>query len=155
MRTVLLSIALASVAATSFAQGDQPNRLPGVKRLKCQFTASAGGSWTNGEPQARVKNTGVLSVEFSEIDTDESSARTGSVASGTNHIVAQLRGWTLHFLDAEPDGGLNVTTVFSRESRDKKLKAVHTRTKYLPISVPGFVAEPEASQYYGECEILQ
>jgi hypothetical protein len=155
MRCCAAFTALAMATASLAAQSDPPNRLTGIRRLTCQFTAAAGGAWQNGEAQARVKTTGTLRLEITSIDTDDGSAEVSGGASPHAHVVAQLRGWTLHFLDAEPDGGLNVTTVFSQETRPRRLKAVHTRTKYLPISVPGFEAEPEVSQYYGECEIGQ
>ena len=52
-------------------------------------------------------------------------------------------------------GSVNITTVFSQEARDKKMKAVHSRHDYLQMSLPGFVSEPTVSQYYGECETGQ
>jgi hypothetical protein len=55
-------------------------------------------------------------------------------------------------MDIRPEGSLTITTVFSQESRNRKLKAVYTRTDYLPISMPGFASQPEVSQQYGECE---
>ena len=140
--------------AVVHAQGDPPNKLPALKRLKCQFSTSAAGAWQNGEVQARVKSAGMLSFEIDSIDTDDGSARFVGLSSEPAHIIAQLRGWTLHFMDARPDGSLYITTVFSQESRPRTLKAVYTRTSYLPVSIPGFAAEPEASQYYGQCEVI-
>jgi hypothetical protein len=153
---VLWVAALLMVAAAppGRAQTSVPNPLPTVKRLKCDFQVSSAAIWENGEPTAQIRKSGVLSIQFTEIDTMESTANAVGLAS-TGHIVAQLSGWNLHFLDIRPTGSLTVTTVFAQESRDKKLKAVHTRTDYLPVAIPGFVARPDVFQYYGECEILQ
>jgi hypothetical protein len=49
-------------------------------------------------------------------------------------------------------GGLAVTSVFARESRDGKLKAMHSRSSFVPASVKDDSTEPEAQQYYGDCE---
>ena len=49
------------------------------------------------------------------------------------------------------DGPLYITTVFNKESRAGKLKAVHTRHEYADVALPGFTSSPE--QYYGECEV--
>ena len=129
-----------------------PNRLSGIKSLKCEFSASAVGKWQKGEAVSQAKSGGLLSFSIDRIDTDDGSARFIGIAAPPADILAQLRGWVVHFVDARPDGGLNVTTVFSQESRDRKLKAVYMRTSYLPIDLPGFQAEPEVAQYYGECE---
>jgi hypothetical protein len=56
-------------------------------------------------------------------------------------------------MDIRPAGGLNITSVFQQVSRDQKLKAVYTRVDYLPISLPGYITQPEVSQHYGECEV--
>jgi hypothetical protein len=42
--------------------------------------------------------------------------------------------------------------VFARESRDGKLKAVHSRSSFVPAGAQDTSAEPDAQQYYGECE---
>jgi hypothetical protein len=164
MRTALLTIVAVGVvfSASLSAQarrGAAPppaapaNPLPNVKSLKCTFPISVSATWEAGEPTAAVKKGGILTFQLDEIDTTESTANVTGLASG-NHIVAQLSGWNLHFLDIRPTGSLTITTVFAQESRDKKLKAVHTRTDYLPVTIPGFQSKPDIFQYYGECEIL-
>ena len=35
---------------------------------------------------------------------------------------------------------------------DARLRAVRSRHDYLQMAIPGFVAEPNVSQHYGECE---
>ena len=72
---------------------------------------------------------------------------------GASFVTVKLTGSNIHFIDMRAGGAVTLTTVFSQESKDKKLKAVHTRTDYLQMSLPGFVSEPEVAQYYGDCEI--
>jgi hypothetical protein len=130
------------------AQDASRSRLAGIKRLTCVFALYATGTWNNGEPRAEVKPAS-LSVGFDEIDIDSGTAHVNE-AFGPIDIIAKLSTWNLHFLDIRSEGALYVTTVFDRESRSGKLKAVHTRHEYTDVSVPGFTAKPE--QYYGECE---
>ena len=144
---------VAGSAQLAAQAGTPPNPLSAIKRLKCDFPVLSSGTWENGEPNAQVRKSGVLSFQFAEVDTTESTANVIGLSS-QSHIVAQLSGWNLHFLDIRPTGSLTITTVFAQESRDKKYKAVHTRTDYLPVSIPGFVAKPDVFQYYGECEVL-
>ena len=153
-RLVCLTVAALFLgAADAPAQGSTDNPLREITSLSCTFSLQASGSWVDGEPSAAVKQAGVLSLRFIDIDTAESTAEVVGVSS--NDIVVQLSGWNLHFLDIRPAGSLSITTVFGQESRDGKLKAVHSRTDYLPVSIPGFAAQPDAFQYYGECEIGQ
>jgi len=113
------------------------------------FALYATGTWNDGQARAEVKPAS-LSLSFDEIDIDSGTARVAE-AFGPMHIIAKLSTWNLHFLDIRSEGSLYVTTVFDRESRNGKLKAVHTRHEYTDVSVPGFTAKPE--QYYGECEV--
>jgi hypothetical protein len=143
------------LAAGSHASAQNTNLLTNVKRLKCSFGVSTAATWSPaGEASAQVRTTGMLNFEVTDIDTQESTANIVGLSS-TGHIVAQLHGWNLHLLDIRPSGSLGITTVFAQESRDKRLKAVHTRTDYLPVDIPGFTSRPDVFQYYGECEIVQ
>lgn len=144
----------ADAQATTDKSAAAANPLTSVRALKCTFPVSAAGTWENGEATAQVRRTGILTFQFNEIDTQESTANVAGLTS-SSHIVAQLSGWNLHFLDIRPTGSLAITTVFGQESREKKLKAVHTRTDYLPVSIPGFVARPDVFQYYGDCEVVR
>jgi hypothetical protein len=146
--------ALSEVEGQRAAPAPRANPFETVKSLKCTFVVATHGSWKMGAPEAAIKAGGTLTMEFIDIDTAESTAMMKGVAS-TNDIVAQLRGWNLHFLDMRSTGGLMVTTVFGQESKDGKLKAAYTRADYLPVEIPGFASSPEISQHYGECEIGQ
>jgi hypothetical protein len=130
------------------------NPLTGVTSLACTFPASVTTVWTAGEPQVTVKKSPVLTFQIDQIDTQEGSARMVGVASGS-HVTASLSGSNLHIMDLRSSGSLTITTIFGQESRDGKLKAVHTRTDYLRYSVPGFISQPEVSQHYGECEVMR
>jgi hypothetical protein len=126
-----------------------------IKSLSCTFPVSVAGSWdkTTGEAAVNVRKSAILTFKFDQIDVSESSARFVGPTAAPEHIVAQLSGANLHFMDIRPAGTLAITSVFQQVSRDQKLKAVYTRVDYLPISLPGYVTAPEVSQHYGECEV--
>ena len=130
-------------------------QLSTIKSLSCTFPISVVGSWdkTTGEAQVNIRKAAVLTFKFDQIDVSESSARFVGPTAAPEHIVAQLSGANLHFMDIRPAGSLAITSVFQQVSRDQKLKAVYTRVDYLPISLPGYVTSPDVSQHYGECEI--
>lgn len=58
----------------------------------------------------------------------------------------------MHFLEVSRGGRLGITTVFAQYTTGERLKAVHSRTDYLPIDLPGFRSEPEVAMYFGDCE---
>jgi hypothetical protein len=126
-----------------------------IKSLSCTFPVSVAGSWdkTTGEAAVNIRKSAILTFKFDQIDVSESSARFVGPTAAPEHIVAQLSGANLHFMDIRPAGTLAITSVFQQVSRDQKLKAVYTRVDYLPISLPGYVTAPEVSQHYGECEV--
>ena len=144
---------LAALAGGQEAPGQRPIDLTVVTRLTCAFPLSAAMSWENGEPRAQVRDAAVLKFAFDQIDVQDGSARFVPAATEPEHVIVQRSGANLYFLNVQPRGTLSITTVFAQESRAGKLKAVHSRTDYLPVSVPGFVALPEASQHYGECAL--
>ena len=49
-------------------------------------------------------------------------------------------------------GSLTMITVLSQKGPKGTLRAVRSRHDYLQMAIPGFVAEPNVSQHYGECE---
>lgn len=140
--------------ATGAGQAQTPNPLAAIRALKCTFPISASGTWKEGQPTALIKNGPVMAFQYTDIDTAESTANVVGLSS-SGHVVAQLFGANLHFLEMRSTGSLMLTTVFSQETGPRKLKAVYTRADYLPISIPGFTNTPEVSQHYGECEIAQ
>ena len=147
----LLSVLFA--AAPVHAQSAAEKLLASIKNLKCSFSVSSAGSWDKGEPAARLRMGPVLAFEYHDIDSAGSTANVFGLASA-GHVVVQLLGANMHFLEMRNTGSLMLTTVFGQESKNKRLKAVYTRADYLPISVPGFENNPEVSQHYGECEIV-
>jgi hypothetical protein len=148
------ALLLASPALRAQVQTPNPNFNPltGVTALNCTFPVSVATTWKDGEPEAVVRKTPVLTFVIDQIDVGEGSARMVGVSSG-QHVTASLSGSNLHIMDLRSSGSLTITTVFAQETKDGKLKAVHTRTDYLRYSVPGFVSQPEVSQHYGECEV--
>jgi hypothetical protein len=146
---VLMLVALAGGAPAIHAQTSTREKLAAAKTVTCAFTVSATGTWKNGEAEGAL-NTAKLSVQFIEINTDEGSARLAS-GFGIYDIIVRLAPGSLHFIQAFRDGPLYTTTIFDKESRDGRLKAVHTRHEYADIALPGFTSKPE--QYYGDCAV--
>ena len=147
---VLMLVALVGIGPDAIhAQTPIRDKLAAAKTVTCVFSVYATGTWRNGEAEGALK-TGKLSVQFTEINTDEGSARMTS-GFGIYEIIVRLAAGSLHFIQAFRDGPLYTTTVFDKESRDGRLKAVHTRHEYTDIALPGFTSKPE--QYYGDCAI--
>jgi hypothetical protein len=137
-------------AHPAYAQKPESNPLAAVTALRCVFSVYGVGRWQGGEPQLQAK-AGVLTLRFDSIDAQEGTARSiGRL--GVSDVTARLVIGSLHLMSISNTGALEVTTVFSQETRDGKFKAVHAIHDYLPVAIPGFVAEPEVSQHYGECE---
>ena len=136
------------------AQSTDKNPLAGVKSLKCKFPVYVLGAWKNNEPQAQVKQAQEFSLDFDEINTEDGVARVTGTA-GATHITALLTVSSLHFMERSVLGTLNITTVFTSEAGARKLRAVHSRHDYLPMSLPGYVSEPSVSQNYGYCDVGQ
>ena len=151
--TTLAALAgLLLASRPSLAQNEAANPLLGITSVACTFPASVSTTWKDGEPQVVVKKVPVLTFTIDQIDVQEGSARMVGVASG-QHVTASLSGSNLHIMDLRSSGSLTITTIFGQESKDGKLKAVHTRTDYLRYSVPGYISQPEISQHYGDCEV--
>ena len=158
MRWTLLAVLAATAVAGPWARAQTPSaavlesRLLAAKSLKCTFTQLATGTWTaDGATQGNTKAV-TLAVQFTEINADESTARMLS-NFGTYDMIVRVMAGNMHFIQPLRSGALYTTTVFAKESRPGKFKAVHSRHEYVEIVLPGFTARPE--QYYGECEVAQ
>lgn len=144
------ALILGPAASPVSAQRSTEYRLGKVKSLKCAFSLFVTGNWKDGEAQAELKPV-KLALQFNDIDTDEGTAQAIGMF-GPTHMIARLAVWSLHFMEISSSGTLNITTVFDKESRAGRLKAVHTRHEYTDVSLPGFTSRPE--QYYGDCEVV-
>jgi hypothetical protein len=147
---MVLALCLVGIVAPG-AQTPIRAKLAAAKTVKCTFPVHAAGTWKNGAAEGEMK-TGALSMQFIEVNADEGTARLVS-GFGNYDIIVRLAQGFLHFVQSFRDGPLYTTTIFDKESRDGKLKAVHTRHDYADIQLPGFTSRPE--QYYGECEVEQ
>jgi hypothetical protein len=125
-----------------------------VSGLTCIFSVTAIGLWKDGRPEPQVRSGGTLSLRFVDIDTQDGAARQVG-ANGSGEVILQASLYNLHFLDTTRAGRMAITTVFAQETRPGFLKAVHTRTDYLRVALPGFESEPSVSQHYGECEAVR
>ena len=151
----ITTLCLGAMSAPSVGAQTSPILAP-IRRLTCSFPVSVSVEWQDGEPQPEVKRSPMLTFTIDEIDVQDGSARFVAAAAGTRpdeELIAQLSGSSLHFLDIRPDGELNITTVFAKASRARKLRAVYTHAAYVEFALPNNLAEPEVSQRYGECEI--
>jgi hypothetical protein len=143
-------------AAVAHAQttNDPDIELANIKTLDCTFKIGAQGTFAkDGTVSARVKDGPELNVRIRNIDAADGVAELVSPTAAD--AIVQLYGWNLHIMEASRGGRFLMTTVFGRESENKRLKAVYTRTDYLPIDLPGFISEPEATQYYGDCAVTR
>ena len=108
-----------------------------IKALTCTFPTSVVATWNNdGAPEPKVRPSGTLTLEITEI-----AAADGSAVVAGKDVNVQVYGWNLHVLDSSRSGRLAVTSVFAQKVNGEKFKAVHTRTDYLPIDLPGFKSE--------------
>ena len=147
-----LLLASRGLAAQQPSQATLQARLAAAKSLKCEFPTLATGTWSKeGVPQAELKTT-MTTIQFKSINIDEGSAQMAG-NFGTYDLIVRLSDSALHFIHAFRTGPLYSTSVFSRETRDGKLKAVHSRHEYVEFVLPGFTSRPE--QYYGECAVGQ
>ena len=149
MTKPLLLLAALSIPCLAAGQS-RPliDKLANVKTLRCEFTTLATVDWNKGEPVVTTKPV-KLSFSFDMIDAEDGTARAVGTF-GPSDIIVRLSSNTLHFVQSFREGPLYATTIFPFESKDGKLRAVHTRHEYTSTSVPGFTSRPE--QYYGECE---
>ena len=141
---LLLFLAPALLSAQS---ADKKNPLADIRTLKCTFPVSATGSWKDWTPKADLKSGPDLTLVIDEIDIDGGTARIG-----TTHTTALLTQNSVHFMERTMAGSLTMTTVLAQKSPGGTLRAVRSRHDYLQMAIPGYVAEPNVSQHYGECE---
>jgi hypothetical protein len=149
-------LALMAGTADTWAQtkpaAEPPNPLLTVKTLECRFPAATTATWKNGQPVAQTREQ-EMQLRVENIDVQDATAELKGTGSRA-FVSAVLSGWSLYFVD-NGVGQLNITTVFAQEASAKKLKAVHSRHGYLQMQVGSYIAEPNVSQNYGECEIIQ
>lgn len=164
-QTLVASVLMSVLTAAAVTAQDAPaaenrnpvTRLDNIRTLTCTFPISTVASFQKdgSTPTARLRPVGgpVLTVKVENMDAS------GGLGEFTAPVKAdglvQQYGWNMHVMDASRAGRMMLLTVFGRESKDGKLKATYTRTDYLPVDLPGFVTEPDSSQYYGECEVTR
>jgi hypothetical protein len=145
--TLVLLLAPAMLSAQS---ADKKNPLADIRMLKCTFPVSATGSWKDWTPKGEIKSGPDVTLVIDEIDVDSGTARIG-----TTHTTALLTQNSVHFMERTMAGSLTMTTVLAQKSPKGTLRAVRSRHDYLQMAIPGYVAEPNVSQHYGECEPVE
>jgi hypothetical protein len=141
--------------AQALAQTLSRDQMRTIKRLSCVFPIESTATWSAETAELpRIKTDAALAFEIEDIDTVDGSARLVGPKDEAD-VIAKLFAWSLHFLETNASGGgINVTTVFAQESRDGKLRAVHSRADYLPAAGTR-AADASASQFYGECDVMR
>ena len=153
---VVVWFVFSSLNIDAAAQG----RLAEAKSLTCSFPVIAAGTWTNGNPEARV-GPSRLTMSFGSIDASAAAAVIDAGLPitevdpvepyGPSHLITRFTGGYLHLIQMFTAGALFTTTVIDSETLDGKLMAVHTRHVYAEVADPAATSRPE--QYYGECEV--
>jgi hypothetical protein len=140
--------------APALAQTLNREEMKSITRLSCVFPIVSEATWSAETAELpRIKTDAALVFELKDIDTADGSARLVGPKDEAD-VIAKLFAWSLHFLEINPSGAINVTTVFAQESRDGKLRAVHSRADHLPAAASG-AADISAAQYYGECNVTR
>jgi hypothetical protein len=155
------ALAIAGVALSQLfgqsrmlAQTLNRDQMRAITHLSCVFQIASEATWSDGTAvPPRLTTAAALAFEIEDIDTADGSARFVD-PKGDLEVIAKLFGWSLHFLETSPSGTINVTTVFAQESRDGKLRAVHSRADYLPAA-GARAADISAMQFYGECGVVR
>jgi hypothetical protein len=143
----VLLLLLANTLHVSAQASEKKNALADIRVLKCSFPVSATGSWKEWMPKAEILPGPALTLVIDEIDIDGGTARIG-----TTHTTALLTQNSVHFMERTMAGSLTMITVLAQKGPKGTLRAVRSRHDYLQMAIPGFVAEPNVSQHYGECE---
>ena len=125
--------------------------LAAATRVTCRFTTRARVTWQKGVPVAVIEPSS-LALGFDEISPDDGTARAIDWV-GPSDIIMRVADNATHFLQSSREGALYVTTIFPHETTDGRMRAVHTRHEFTPVSVPGFTSSPE--QYYGDCAVTK
>ena len=146
-----LAVGSTSAGAQTKPPAEPPNPLLTVKTLDCKFLSATTATWKEGQAVAQTR-TQEMQLTVENIDIQDATAELKGTGSRA-FVSAVLSGWSLYFVD-NGIGQLNITTVFAQEASPGKLKAVHSRHGYLQMQVGKYIAEPNVSQNYGECEII-
>jgi hypothetical protein len=150
--TLLSIFLMVIVSVRPAAQGrGTAATLASATRVVCRFTTRARVSWQKGLPVVAVEPS-TLALGFDEISPDDGTARAIDWV-GPSDIIMRVADNATHFLQSSREGALYVTTIFPHETLEGRMRAVHTRHEFTPVSVPGFTSSPE--QYYGDCAVTK
>jgi hypothetical protein len=154
---LLLCVAMGQASVSSQAapaQNATPAALAAVTQLRCRFPIVALGAWSSGVAIVpRIKTDVILSFNLYAIDAQGGSAHlVGGPTAPEVFVVAQSSAWGMHFIENESTGTISLTSVFMPPGPGGKFRAVHARSSYLPVALPGSISDPSIAQYAGECE---
>ena len=146
---LLAAFSLALVADASAQNRALSERLQNATRVECDFTEIARADWPDDTPAITAESVD-LTAAFVGIDVEGGTAEAEGRFGAAYIIVRYAEGY-LHFMQTLTSGPLYLTTVLAHESREGRLKAVHTRHEYTAVSLPGFTSRPE--MYVGDCAV--
>jgi hypothetical protein len=143
-----------SAQAAPPGQNATPAALTAITQLRCRFPIVALGAWSSGMAIVpRIKTDVILSFNLYAIDAQGGSAHlVGGPTAPDVFVVAQSSAWGMHFIENESTGTISLTSVFMPPGPGGKFRAVHARSSYLPVALPGSISDPSIAQYSGECE---
>lgn len=110
--------------------------LEGLTQLECRFSTSARGNWRGVTPDAPVIEPARLDLSITDIDVMSGTATTRIEGRATS-VSARSDRSNLFFLDLTSGDTALLTTVFSQQTEDGGLKAVHVRSGRSPAQLVG------------------
>ncbi len=128
--------------------------LAGANTIRCVFTVSVRTTWRNGVPQPAIRPPGNFIVNIRDIKSDAGSAVLAAPSgNGGKDITLVVAEHNRYFLDAG-GGRVVMTAVLGEFSIGTRLKASHSISDFTALDLPGFSAQPDIVQYWGDCEVL-
>lgn len=124
------------------------DKLESVTRLECEFATLGSAQWDGGQAALEISDSD-LSIVFFDIDTEEGTAEAEGEFGGVSYIVVRYTEGYLHLMQMFRAGPLFVTSVLAQETTEGRMMAMHSRTEFSEIALPGFTSRPET--YVGDC----
>jgi len=110
--------------------------LEGISQLECRFVSGARGRWDGVSPEGPAIEPARLVLTITDIDVAGGTATTRTDGQVTS-VSARSDRSNLFFLDLTGGDVVLLTTVFSQETEDGRLKAVHVRSGRSPAQWVG------------------
>ena len=140
---LVLNIALLVPCASAAAQSGAPSRFALTRTFRCAFPVNARADMRTDVPQPTVARE-TFELTFDQIDRRAGTGRMiGNQGGSDVSVVEAPEGITI--IEVLGSGYLQVTAIYTAETKDGRFKAVHSRHS------AALGGEPVPSQYYGSC----